>query len=180
MIKVKITGGPTVYLGTSMESLLRVQDMQKLGNFAVQTIVARTRSGVGSNGLPFPPLKSSKVVQIREDGKFKRLERRGYAAWKIRKGLAGIRDMWGTGEQGGHMLDNFSVRSVSEMSVRMAFTKKRARQKARGNEARTPFLGYAPQDRAKIAAEANRLFGSNVRDLGVFGALRAFRKKKAA
>jgi hypothetical protein len=94
-------------------------------------------------------------------GKFVR-QRLGYAGWKAEHGLRPIRDMWGSGKEGGHMLDNFTVRSASESSVRLAFTQNKARARALSNERRTPFLSWSDSDVAKIMDRAAAMFKEEV------------------
>ncbi len=180
MITIKLTGGPKVQIGASMDSLLRVQDMQKLGNLSISTIRSRTARGLGSDGAPMTPLKASRIETVKTGPKSVSFRRIGYAAWKAKQGLQPIRDLVGTGAQGGHMWDNFSVRFVTETQVRMAFTAKHQREKAHANEMRSPFLSYAPQDQKVIVDAAREMFGVNVRSLGVTRALAIFRKRRAA
>lgn len=146
--------------GFDSASLFRKVQMERLGNFALDTVIKRTKSGIGSNDTPFPPL-SGKTSPIKHNGKFAR-QRIGYAGWKAAHGLNAVRDMVGTGKEGGHMLDNPSVRLATEDMVRMAFTSRSARSKALANEKRTPFFSFSPSDEAKIMQYAAQMFKAQV------------------
>lgn len=135
--------------------------MLQLGSFANQTVKARTRSGIGSDDAAFPPL-SQKTSAIHNNGKFVR-QRSGYAAWKSAHGLSPTRDMWGDGKQGGHMLDNSTVRYADDSTVKIAFTARQARIKALANERRTPFYSFSPNDAKAIIDYAAKLWQSNVK-----------------
>jgi hypothetical protein len=177
MISTKLSGN-WGGLGSGSGSLMRRLDMERLGDFAIQTVKRRAMTGLGSDGTPMPPLKSSKRFVARDPkNPFRFL---GYAAWKVKVGLHGVRDLVGDGSQGGHMWDNLTVRSVTEQLVRMAFTERHQREKALANEQRATFLSFSPADQAKIVGEASRLFGVNVRSLGVTQAIAILRKKKMA
>jgi len=140
----------------------RVNQMLEIGSFANKTVKARTRSGVGSDDAPFPPL-STKTSAVRINGKFVR-QRKGYAQWKSAHGLAPIRDMWGIGK-GGHMLDNSTVRFASDSNVKIAFTSRTGRIKALANEQRTPFYSFSGQDTKKIVEFATKLWQGNVKQV---------------
>lgn len=136
--------------------------MLQLGSYANNIVKARTRSGVGSDDAPFPPLKGAGKYKFDIRGGRKVVTREGYAASKARKGLNPYRDMWGDGKQGGHMLDNSTVRYADSNTVRIAFTSTKQRQKASGNERRTPFYSFSANDAKKIMDFAAQLWQSNV------------------
>lgn len=160
---VKFSGNPVGGLGLGSDAFFRKIQMQRLGEFALKTVVDRTKKGVGSDDTAMPALKQGKVMQFagRANGRaqFRNI---GYAGWKAQHGLQPIRDLVGDGRQGGHMLDNPSVRSVSETSVRMAFTSRSARVKALANEKRSPFWSFSEADQKKILEFANGLFKAQV------------------
>lgn len=116
-----------------------------LGRFAIQTIRERVSRGIGSDDAPMPPL-SGRGSAVTRDGKFLR-QRPGYREQKQRAGGRPIRDLYGKGDQGGHMLDNFTVREATTTSVRMDITSRSARVKARANERRSPWFGFSERDR---------------------------------
>lgn len=156
---VKLSGGVAGF-GLNTQSLFSKVQMQKLGEFAIRTIRARVAKGVGSDDASMKAL-SAKTSPILHHGKFVR-QRQSYAQWKTKHGLQPIRDLAGTGTDGGHMLDNLTVRSVSETSVRMAFTARKARAKALANEKRTPWLSFSTADEKAIVTYAEQLFKSQV------------------
>jgi hypothetical protein len=147
-------------LGFNSESLFRRNQMQRLGEFAIKTIRARVAKGVGSDDSAMLPL-SAKSSPILKHGKFVR-QRESYAQWKSKHGLQPIRDLAGTGQDGGHMLDNLTVRSVSESNVRMSLTARKARAKALSNEKRSPWLSFSDADEIKIMEYAAQMFHSQV------------------
>ena len=153
--------------------------MERLGNFALTTIRERSARGLGSDGAPMKPLRASRIETV-VTGKLASFKRIGYAAWKAKHGLQPVRDLIGTGEQGGHMWDGARVTIAGEQLTRISFTKKHAREKALANEKRSPFFSFSPADQAKIVAEAARLFSANFRNLGVTQAIALIRRKKAA
>jgi hypothetical protein len=68
---------------------------------------------------------------------------------------------------GAHMLDNFTVRSASESSVRMDLTQQWARDRARANEQRAPWFGFSPNDVRAITLMAQQIFKAMVTDMAV-------------
>jgi hypothetical protein len=162
MIKLKIQfEGKKINVGTRDGSLgFQTAQMLKLGSFANKTVIARARSGVGSDDTAFPPLSNKTAAYRDANGKFLR-QQSGYADWKAKHGLSPTRDMWGPGK-GGHMLDNSTVRYADDNSVKIAFTSRTARTKALANEKRTPFYSFSDADEKKILAYAAELFRSTV------------------
>lgn len=177
MIKasVKLTGSSAL-LGAGRRSLggkaplplsFSQDQMRQLGQFALDTVIARTKRGIGSDDSAMPALKHGRGVEFagRIGGRAQFRPKLGYAAWKAAHGLQPVRDLVGTGKEGGHMLDNPSVRSVSEKSVTMAFTSRKARVKALANEKRTPFFSMSSADQKKIMDFAAQLFGGAVAEI---------------
>jgi hypothetical protein len=160
---VKFSGNGIAGLGLGSDAFFRKVQMQRLGEFALKTVIERTKKGIGSDDAPMPPLKQGKVLEFggRVNGRaqFRNI---GYAGWKAKHGLQPIRDLTGDGRQGGHMLDNPSVRSVSETGVRMAFTSRSARVKALANEKRSPFFSFSEADQKEILEYANQMFKAQV------------------
>lgn len=152
--------GPRGGLGVNSASLFQKAQMERLGKFAISTIRKRVARGIGSDDSAMPPL-SAKHSAVKVHGKFVR-QRVPYSQFKASHGLQPIRDLAGTGKDGGHMLDNLSVRSVSETNVRMGFTQNKARQKALSNEKKTPWLGFSDGDERAIIAYAEQMFRSQV------------------
>lgn len=158
-VTTKLSGG-VAGLGFNSASLFQKNQMQRLGEFGIATVKARVARGVGSDDAPMKAL-SAKTSPILHHGKFVR-QRESYAQWKLKHGLQPIRDLMGTGKEGGHMMDNLTVRSVTESTVRMAFTARQARAKALSNERRTPFLSFSDADERKIVTYAAQMFRSQV------------------
>jgi hypothetical protein len=122
----------------------------RLGDFAIKTIRERVARGLGSSDQPMPPLTKR------------------YAIQKSKLRLGNKRNLMGTGEQGGHMLDALRVTYVDQRSCKIDITTRDARMKARANEQRSPWIGFSPSDRAKILSEFKRLFGTVAIDAGKF------------
>lgn len=140
--------------------------MQKGGEFAIATVKKRVSKGIGSDDAAMPALSGKqhavKGTSGRGRDKFVRVAP-GYAGWKSSHGLQPIRDMRGDGLEGGHALDNLSVRSVSSTQARIAFTQQKARNKMRWNEKRTPFCSFSDADRKAIVAFYAGMFGEAVK-----------------
>jgi hypothetical protein len=168
MIRVtaKFEGVQVGGLGGGSLDIFRRRQMEKIGNFALRTVIERTKRGIGSDGAAMPPLSTKRSAVLGTSGKGKgrvvRI-RDGYAGYKAKHGLQPIRDLVGDGKQGGHMLDNPSVRSVTDSTAKIAFTSRSARIKALANERRTPFFSFSADDETKIAAYARTLFAEAVR-----------------
>jgi len=137
--------------------------MYQLGRVAVQVVKNRVARGVGSDDSPMKPL-SGRTSAVRKDGRFVR-QRAGYSDWKAAHGLKSIRDLWGPGLNGGHMLDNFTVRYADERQVRMDITSRWGRIKARANERRSPWFGFSAQDTVAIYGVARVMFKGIVVDI---------------
>lgn len=129
------------------------QAMYGLGQFGIKLIKNRVSKSIGSDDNPMPALKT----RLRRDGS----ERRGYKQIKQRAGLNPFRDLTGLNKND-HMLQNLSVRFANEDSVRMDFTKRSARMKARANEKLAPWFGWSVQDLIKLKAESRSIFGDFV------------------
>ena len=136
----------------------RQQDMVRLATVGVASILERTRLGRGPTDGPAKPLSQS------------------YARFKLRRGLIPRRDLRGTGmfpvkARGrgaklkkavtrfvGHMMDNLSVRTVSDNIATAGFTTLAARTKAQANNQREPFLVWSPKNRAAVMEAARQIF----------------------
>jgi len=154
----------------------------QLALYAIKVIRERVTAGIGSNDQPMKPL-SGRTSAIKLAGKFVR-QRAGYADWKRARGLQSIRDLYGPGKDlkgnaGTHMLDDVRVTAVDETSAKIDITKRDSRTKARANEARSPWIGFSPNDRQKIMVEFRRLFGVECHDAtDVFAALGVIASKR--
>jgi hypothetical protein len=159
-IKTTIPRDLLAGFGSGSEGIFRRVQMQQLGNSAIALIKARVAKGIGSEDSAMPPLKSGRNVAI--FGKAKNI---GWAAKKQRLGLQPIRDLTGTGKQGGHMLDNISVRAADETSVKIALTARMARVKALANEKRAPWFSFSDADQAALMKMAEGMFEAGVRQI---------------
>lgn len=152
-IRIGGTGGGPMSFTTAQ--------MLQLGSFANKAVIARTRSGIGSDDARFPSLKTGRSA-VRINGRFVR-QRQSWPERKAAHGLRPIRDLYGLGDQGGHMLDNSSVRYADDNTVKIAFTSRAGRMKALANEKRTPFYAFSDSDAKKIIEYAGTLFRSTAR-----------------
>ena len=148
-------------LGQGSDDLFDRVRMEKLAKILRDSVVARTRRGLGSDDVPMKAL-SVKTSAVKVKGKIVRI-RPGYAGWKAKKGLNPFRDLWGTGQQGGHMLDNLTVRQVTPNSARIALTALHQREKALANEQRDPWLGCSPSNVQDAVKAVREMFRSAVR-----------------
>jgi len=80
----------------------------------------------------------------------KSLKFANYAAYKIALGKSGLRDV----ELSGKMLNAISIVGMTATSVTVGFTREAEHEKAKGNQARDPFFGLSPNDRAIVSAVA--------------------------
>lgn len=144
-----------------------------LGQFGIKTIRDRVSRGIGSDDSPMPPL-SGRESAITRDGKFVRRQA-GYRDRKQRFGGRPIRDLYGKGDQGGHMLDNLTVREATTNSVRMDITSRTGRVKARANERRSPWFGFSPRDRRIVLARMIDVFRDRGRVINIGSRVRGGR-----
>lgn len=163
MFNVSVTVSGNISI-PSISRVGRAINMAKLGQFSLQTVKARIARGIGSDDSPMPPLKHGRGVEFdrRVGGRAIFRPKIGYAAWKAAHGLQPIRDMQGDGSEGGHMMENFTVRSATDKKFTIAFTKKHQREKAISNERRTPFLSFSDDDERRIVEYARKLFSAGV------------------
>ena len=157
---VKLSGANVAGLGVNSAQLFRRAQMEAIGKECIKAIRRRSALGKGSDDSAFPAL-SAKYSAIKHNGKFVR-QRVPYAQWKAKRGLQPIRDLVGTGKEGGHMLDNLTVRSVTDSTVRMSFTQRKARAKAIANERRTPFLSIDGSVESAVIKMAKQMFGAQI------------------
>jgi len=148
----------------------RQQDMVKIGTVGVAAVIERVLLGRGPTDGPAKPLRN------------------WYARLKQRKGLIPRRDLMGTGfmhvkqlQKGklriskktallggrfvGHMMDNLSLRTVTENSAKAGFTQNVARIKAQANEKREPFVTFSPKNREAVTSAAAQIFRERIKTL---------------
>ena len=121
--------------------------MSAVGDLAIGTIRDRVARGLGSDDAPMKSLN------------------RVYAKVKGYRGLPQTRNLMGTGTDGGHMLDNISVRSAERNLVRIDITSRSARIKAAANEKRSPWYGWSPNDAALILDVMQEAARGNIREV---------------
>lgn len=122
------------------------QQMARLGAFSIDRIRDRAARGIGSNDAPMKPLNA------------------GYAKYKARWGVP-VRNLIGTGRDGGHMLDNITVRNAQTNSVRIDITSQKARVKAASNERRSPWYGWSAADASAILDLAMQAAHGNISEI---------------
>jgi len=118
----------------------------RLGVFSIELIRNRVARGIGSDDAPMKPLNAR------------------YAKYKTYWGQP-VRNLRGPGRQGGHMLDNISVRSADSSSVRIDITSRDARTKAAANEKKSPWYGWSPKDASEILEVAQQVARGNIREV---------------
>jgi hypothetical protein len=166
--RIKFGGGKMRLIGVGFQKY----QMAKLGAIGLASLKERVSRGIGSDDSPMPPL-TRKNTPIMRHGKFVR-QRVAYANWKGAHGLQPFRDLRGTGKEGGHMIDNLTVRSASETEVKIALTKSKQRAKAISNERRTPWCSWSDRDQRAIIDAAVVMFKTNVE--GIASAIRRARR----
>lgn len=109
----------------------RQSQMVRIGDYSIDVWRGRIAQGINTLDQPSKTLGAA------------------YGRRKARFGGRPIRDLKGI-SRSPRMLDNFSVRSVGNTSVRAGFTTTAARIKAKANEAIEPFMAFSPSDQRKI------------------------------
>ena len=114
----------------------QARQLERIAEFGITRIQRRAQAGIGSDDAPMPELS------------------RGYARRKARTGRTALRDLTFTGA----MLNNLTVRSVSDSEVRMAITSTIERRKALANERLAPWFGWSPADVTALARFSGQIF----------------------
>jgi hypothetical protein len=150
--------------------------MYDLANTALQTVIKRTASAIDSADSPAPPLKSHKRVRwSKSQNKWVEYgsANAGWARIKQKYGLKPIRDLRGTGlamsgrpkpgarrkhkmrlKNIGHLMEQITVRSVSENFARIEPSTRMGRIKANKNRA---MLLFSPKNCVDIAKAAGKV-----------------------
>lgn len=158
-------------VGMSAQRWTRAEQIRSLADYGILLQLQQAAAGLGSGGTPMPPLKSGKQrFAGRRDG-------------VVQFSRKSIRNLYGTGKDGGHMLDFIRVNYVDDRKATFAITSKVQRDKARGNERRSPWWGWSPLSMQKLRQRAAETFGTGVAerlfDLGLIGVSAiAFAKSK--
>lgn len=140
----------------------RAEQVRELADYGILLQLQQCAAGLGSDGAPMPPLKSPKrKFAVRQAG-------------FVRFSQKSIRNLYGTGKEGGHMLDFIRVNYLDDRKATIAITSKHQRDKARGNERRYPWWGWSPASMRKLRERAAQVFGTGVAEQlferGVIGA----------
>ena len=155
---------------------VKADQIRELADYGIRLQIEQARAGLGSDGSPMPPLKGGggRAIFVSASGGKARFQYQGYAALKSARGLQPIRDLYGLGDKGGHMLDTIRVNYLDDQRATIAITATDARNKARGNENRAPWWGWGPDAVQKLGAEAARIFQTGTAEfllsMGLIGA----------
>lgn len=171
-VKVKYNGKKVKLVGDGPGKYAWFQ----AGQQAIRTIRDRVARAQGSDDSPMPAL-SGRGSAVTRDGKFLR-QRPGYREQKQRSGGKGIRDLYGTGKQGGHMLDALRVTEAGPSYVKMSITTRWGRIKARANEQRAPWFGFSTKDGRKVLGDLIEMHRDTV--IAVAAKVRGGRTVRAA
>jgi hypothetical protein len=151
---------------------IRPYQMLAWGTEATAILKARVRKGIGSDDAPMKPLKQT--LALRKKGNvimWTGTRDSWYAKRKAKAGLQPFRDLWGFGEDGGHMLDDVRPTRADEHGVTIDITRQKSRDKAKGNERRSPWWGLSPRDTAATILAGTRILEENLDNVAVsFGA----------
>jgi hypothetical protein len=134
------------------------QQMALLGTEGLRSVKERVTRGIGADDSQMPALSNHWITVLRPH----KMKLMPYQWWKSQHGLEPIRNLTGDGSQGGHMLDNLSVRSASATQTKIALTSTKARIKALANEQRSPWLWWSENDQKRILARAAQVFDAEV------------------
>jgi hypothetical protein len=139
----------------------RAEQMRELADYGIILQLQQCAAGLGSDGSPMPPLRRPKrSFGGRRDG-------------VVQFNQKSIRNLYGTGRQGGHMLDAIRVNYVDDRKATYAITPKVQRDKARGNERRYPWWGWSRASLRKLRERSDAIFGTGVAErffeLGLIG-----------
>ncbi len=122
-------------------------EMSQIGRVGLAAVKARIAAHTGPDDQPSKPLT------------------RNYAIWKTRQGKGKYRNLRLTGA----MLQNLTLRSVSENAARAGFTTKKQRQKAQANTNIEPFVIFSPKNAIAVMAAAEKRFHEKIGRLVVGG-----------
>lgn len=112
------------------------RDMVQIGSAGLLSVKRRLRQAQGPTDAPAKPLTKR------------------YARYKSKLRKGNRRDLWLTGK----MLNNLTLRTVSEKSAKAALTSRKERIKGWANMKREPWLVFSPANRAVVIARAREVF----------------------
>jgi len=148
-------------------AIVNAQQLEALANLYIELQQEQLDAGIGSSGAPMPPLSGRSVAIFdRSGGKpvfVKRLYR-GYQGEKVNQGLKPIRDLYGTGKDGGHMRDDIRINYLDDRMAKISITRAKSRVKALANEKRAPWWGLTPANARKFAQAQADVFGGAMED----------------
>jgi hypothetical protein len=153
----------------------RADQIKELADYGIALQVAQARAGLGSDGQKMAPLNGGggRAVFVASVNGKAQFTRKTYGDWKSAHGLQPVRDLYGRGE-GGHMVDDIRVNYLDDKQATIAITTKVSRDKARGNERRSPWWGWTPDSVRKMTAAAAEIFQTGVAEhlfaMGLIGA----------
>lgn len=163
--KIKYNGRRVTLAGVGPKKY----QMFALAQQYVRLLRMRALSSIDSGDNAMPPLsKRHYAIKNRKTGQF---VKRGQP-YSMVKGSA-LRDLYGTGKDGGHMLDQVRVTFASPQLAKVNITQRAARVKARRNELNivkrggSGWWGASGRDVAALYLQARRIFGQNVQALRV-------------
>jgi hypothetical protein len=148
-------------VGISQQQWTRAEQVRDLADYGILLQLQQCAAGLGSDGEPMPPLKRPKVQFAgRRDG-------------VVQFNTKSIRNLYGTGKEGGHMLDFVRVNYVDDQKATITISSKVQRDKARGNEKRAPWWGWSPLSVRKLRERSASVFGTGpaerLFELGLIG-----------
>lgn len=148
-------------------AIVTAEQLRALAELYIDLQQDQLEKGIGSSGSPMPPLSGKQVVVFdRTGGKPKFVERlhTGYRGKKIRKGLPGIRDLYGPEGQGGHMRDDIRINYLDDQIAKVSISRKSSRDKALANERKAPWWGLTPANARVLAQAQANVFGGAMED----------------
>jgi len=144
------------------------QQLRELAEYGIQLQKEQAAAGLGSDGAPMPPLKSSsrRVFASRQNG---------VAQFRTLRGKT-LRDLRtdGAGTGGSHMLDDIKINFMSDKQCTYGISTRLGRIKALANEQKAPWYGWSPDSVRKMTIRAGEIFGTGMAEalisMGLAGA----------
>lgn len=153
----------------------RADQVKRVADYGIVLQVDQARAGVGSDGARMPPLKGGHhAVFVARAGGRAVFQRKTYADRKRAMGLQPIRDLWGPGKDGHHMLEDIRINYLDDRRATIAITSKMGRIKARANEQRAAWWGWTAASVRKLNSFAAEVFQTGTAEalfsMGLIGA----------
>lgn len=159
-----------------LQNFTRLEQVRELTNYGILLQLAQLDAGLGSNGQAMKPLAPN------------------YSKWKSKIGLDPKRNLLGPGglvkttdKNGnkrilrsaghmmgrGHMRDDIRINYLDDKKATIAITNTASRNKARGNEQKSPWWGWSPASIQKLRQKSGEMFGTGpaerMFELGLIG-----------